>query len=413
MNSEQPDAPLKLERYRSLDIFRGATVAGMILANNPGSWSAMYSPLQHAKWHGITPTDWVFPFFLFAVGNALAWVSQRQQSQSDVSVYSKILRRTLLLFGIGLFLNAFPFVAWNADQQLELKPVANLRIMGVLQRIALAFGCAAIAVRWLARDGATHRVCIFAALLLAGYWILCRTLGTAPEPYSLEGFLGTRLDRAILGESHLYRGEGVPFDPEGLFSTIPAIAQVLLGWWVGITLERARKDEALLGRLLIVAVHWLLIASIWQIEFPMNKKIWSSPFVLHTSALALFGLCLLIFWTEITELTKATSARSIAVGLRRFLAFPIHFFEAFGKNPLFLFVLSGLVPRALGLVRWQENPESAPAAWTSLLPWIYKNFFVWDGVDARLSSLLYSLAWLSIYGLIAIWMDRRRIYFKV
>ncbi|TXH06546.1 MAG: DUF5009 domain-containing protein, partial [Candidatus Moraniibacteriota bacterium] len=386
MNSEQPEAHPKPERYRSLDIFRGATVAGMILANNPGSWSAMYGPLQHAKWHGVTPTDWVFPFFLFAVGNALAWVSQRQQSQSNFTVYNKILRRTLLLFGIGLFLNAFPFVAWNAEQQLELKSVENLRIMGVLQRIALAFGCAAIAVRLFARDGATHRVGIFAAFLLVGYWILCRVFGKAPDPYSLEGFIGTSLDRMLLGESHLYRGEGVPFDPEGLLSTIPAIAQVLLGWWAGVTLQRARKDEGILGRLLIVAVHWLLIESVWQLEFPMNKKIWSSTFVLHTSALALFALSLLIYWGELARSPGTAIHHKMGFGFQRLLAFPFRFFEAFGKNPLFLFVLSGLVPRAFGLVRWQVTSQSAPVAWTSPLPWIYKNFFVWDGMDPRLSS---------------------------
>lgn len=413
MAFEQLDAPAKPERYRSLDVFRGATVAGMILANNPGSWSAMFPPLQHAKWHGCTPTDWVFPFFLFAVGIALAWVWRRQQALTDSVVYVQILRRTLLLFAIGLFLNAFPFVAWTPDQQLEWKSLSNLRILGVLQRIALAYGIAAIAVRFLARNGETYRISILAALLLFGYWILCRSLGAPPDPYSLEGFVGTHVDRALLGPSHLYRGEGVPFDPEGLLSTLPAVVQVLLGWWTGVTLLRSSKDESLLGKLLLVGVHWLFIASVWQLEFPLNKKIWTSTFVLYTSGLALFALCLLIYWGEISKSNGSIAGGRLGNGIARILSYPFYFFEAFGKNPLFLFVLSGLIPRGLGLIRWQVESEDGAPKWTTPLPWLYQNLFVGEGLDPRLSSLLYSLAWLAIYGMIALEMDRRKWVIKV
>jgi predicted acyltransferase len=413
MTAEQPDAPAKPERYRSLDVFRGATVAGMILANNPGSWSSMYPPLQHAKWHGCTPTDWVFPFFLFAVGIALAWVWRRQQALNDSEVYVQILRRTALLFAIGLFLSAFPFVAWNGEQQLEWKSPANLRILGVLQRIALAYGIAALSVRVLARDGATYRICVLAATLLLGYWILCRSLGAAPDPFSLEGFIGTHVDRALLGPSHLYRGEGVPFDPEGLLSTIPAVSQVLLGWWTGVTLLRSSKDESLLGKLLLVGVHWLLLAFIWQIDFPLNKKIWSSTFVLHTSGLALFALSLLIYWGEISKSTGRLVGAKLGTVVSRILSYPFYFFEAFGKNPLFLFVLSGLIPRGLGLVRWQAETGAGEPKWVTPLPWLYQNWFVGEGIDPRLSSLLYSLAWLAIYGVIAIGMERRNVVIKV
>jgi predicted acyltransferase len=225
--------------------------------------------------------------------------------------------------------------------------------------------------------------------------------------------LGTQIDRTLLGPAHLYRGEGVPFDPEGLLSTVPAIAQVLLGWWAGVTLQRARKDESLLGRLLLVGVHWLLIAALWQLEFPLNKKIWSSTFVLHTSGLALFAIGLLIYWGEIPKSGTNSSNAGMNKYLERFLRFPFTFFEAFGKNPLFLFVLSGLVPRALGLMRWQVESASTGTTWTSPLPWIYKNFFVFEGIDPRLSSLAYSLVWMAIYGAIAILMDRRKIYVRV
>jgi predicted acyltransferase len=159
------------QRFTALDVFRGATVAFMILVNNPGSWSAMFEPLQHASWHGCTPTDLVFPFFLFAVGNALAFVLHTLRSEPDSKVWFKILRRTTLIFAIGLFLNAFPFVEWSKESgALTWKDFSTFRFLGVLQRIALCFGAAAILVRLLARDGKTHRILMASTTILLVYW---------------------------------------------------------------------------------------------------------------------------------------------------------------------------------------------------------------------------------------------------
>ena len=225
------------ERFKSLDVFRGATVALMILVNNPGTWGAIYPPLAHAPWHGVTPTDLVFPFFLFAVGNALAFVMPGLLAGPSSAFWIKVVKRTLLIFLIGLFLNASPFVRWdNATGELVLRQWETLRFMGVLQRIALCFGAAAVIV-WVSFQFGGRRASsgplLAAAALLLGYWLACIVWGAPGDPYSLTGWFGTAIDTAVLGEAHLYKGEGVPFDPEGLASTLPAVAQVLLGWWVG------------------------------------------------------------------------------------------------------------------------------------------------------------------------------------
>ena len=415
-------------RFRSLDVFRGATVALMIGVNNPGSWNAIYPPLAHAPWHGCTPTDLVFPFFLFAVGNALAFVMPGLLAGTAAAFWVKVLKRTLLIFLLGLFLNASPFVRWDPAGELVARDWSQLRVMGVLQRIALCFGASAVIVwaceRWaasrsqlkqLTRRGQINRGPLWAAaVLLLGYWALCKALGAPGDPYSLAGFFGTALDIQLLGAPHLYKGEGVPFDPEGLASTAPAVAQVLLGWWAGrIVMQGQRANGADHGaglggdlaptvlRLLLWGVLLLLIAYVWQLEFPLNKKIWTSSYVLHSSGLAMIGLALCMHLIEV----RARPAE---------LWGWVCFFEVFGKNPLFVFVLSGLVPRLLALLRWPEglNAQGLPL-WTSPLPWIYKHLFAHIGSDPRLGSFLFAAANLCLYAALAWWLDRRRIYIRV
>jgi len=374
-------------RFRSLDVFRGATVALMILVNNPGSWSHLYPPLAHASWHGVTPTDLVFPFFLFAVGNALALVMPRLQAVPAQAFWAKVGRRTLLIFAIGLLLNAAPFVRWGADGELTWKSFETLRLMGVLQRIALCFGAAAVIVRLGGPRGALWA----AAALLLGYWAACLALGAAGDPYSLQGWFGTAIDRALLGESHLYRGEGLPFDPEGLASTAPAIAQVLLGFWVGEMVTHTQAGEGLVARLFLWAAPMLVLAWAWQLLLPLNKKIWTSSYVLHTTALAMMALALLIHVVEI----RRRPAEQIGW---------VRFFEVFGRNPLFVFVASGLIPRILGLWR---TPEGGPLAT------VYQRMFAGVGSDPRLGSFLFACANLGCYAALAFWLDRRRLYIRV
>ena len=392
-----PDATVVNERFRSLDVFRGATVALMILVNNPGSWNALYAPLAHAPWHGCTATDLVFPFFLFTVGNALAFVMPALLAGTGAEFWQRVLKRTLLIFAIGLLLNAAPFVRWDAAGELVPRSADTLRLMGVLQRIALSFGAAAVIVWCLGRRGALWAT----AALLVGYWVLCITLGTSGDPYSLEGWFGTAIDRAVLGDAHLYQGEGTPFDPEGLASTVPTIAQVLLGWWVGQMIVGGRLNAALISRLFLCATALLLLGYAWQLMMPLNKKIWTSSYVLHTTGLAMMALATLIHLVDIRQ--RPTELRAW-----------VRFFEVFGKNPLFIFVLSGLVPRVLGLVRWQTGVDALGAPlWTSPLPWLYNTVFAGVGSDPRFGSLLFACANLMLYALLAWWLDRQRLYIRV
>ena len=186
------------QRFYSLDVFRGATVALMILVNNPGSWSHIYAPLEHASWHGCTPTDLVFPFFLFAVGNAMAFVMPKLEEKNIF--WQKVIKRTLLIFLIGLFLNWFPFIKYNEAGHLVAKPFENLRIFGVLQRIALSYFFASVIVHFFKVRGAF----VFGAFLLLFYWFLCVAINPA-DPFSLKGWFGTKVDLYLLGNSHLLK----------------------------------------------------------------------------------------------------------------------------------------------------------------------------------------------------------------
>jgi predicted acyltransferase len=402
------------QRFRSLDIFRGATVALMILVNNPGSWSHLYPPLAHAGWHGCTPTDVVFPFFLFAVGNALAFVMPGLKALPASAFWARVFKRSALIFAIGLFLNASPFVRWDAEGALALKSFESLRFMGVLQRIALCFGAAAAIVYVTSRKTALWA----AAALLVGYWLACRQWGHVPDaadptgPYELLGWFGTAIDRVLLGASHMYKGEGLAFDPEGLASTAPAVAQVLLGWWVGDMVSRGsasasasglagRPDTALVARLFLWATLLLIAAYFWQLEMPFNKKIWTSSYVLHTTGLAMMTLAALIYIVEIRQQPADQTVWA-------------NFFEVFGKNPLFVFVLSGFVPRVLALMRWADGVNGdGTLLWSSPLPWIYRHVFANVSSDPRLGSLAFALANLMVYWLLARWLDQRKIYVKV
>jgi predicted acyltransferase len=369
----------------------------MILVNNPGSWSHLYPPLAHAPWHGCTPTDLVFPFFLFAVGNALALVMPALRAGPPAEFWRRVARRTALIFAIGLFLNASPFVVWSPDGTLVPRNWEALRIMGVLQRIALCFGAAAVVVWCTNKRG----VLVTAALLLIGYWLACRGWDAAGDPYSLDGWFGTAIDRALLGAAHLYRGEGRPFDPEGLASTAPAIAQVVLGGWVGAQVARQRPRPELVQWLFLRASALLVMAYAWQLDMPLNKKIWTSSYVLLTTGLAMMTLAVLVHVVEIRNRPAEQAGWA-------------RFFEVYGRNPLFIFVLSGFIPRVLALMRWQDGTAAdGKPLWTSPLPWLYKTAFAGIGSDPRLGSFLYALTLVLGYWLLARELDRRRVYIRV
>ena len=391
------------QRYYSLDVFRGATVCLMILVNNPGSWGHIYPPLKHAPWHGLTPTDLVFPFFLFAVGNAMAFVMPRLEAAGDAIFWKKVLKRTAIIFLIGLFLNWWPFVKWQ-DGELVFRhwvdpknPENGVRILGVLQRIALCYFFASVIIYYLRLRKAFY----LGFILLLIYWLLCYVTNPS-DPYSLEGWFGTAIDKAILGIPHLYKGEGIPFDPEGLVSTIPAIVQVIFGYVIGDYIQKKGKATEtqpgsinnngpyqMVTGLFVAGVAMTITGVCRDMIFPINKKIWTSSFTIYTSGLATITIATMIYMIEI---------RNIKGRLSRF-------FDVFGKNALFVFALSAFLPKGLSLIRLSDGAN----------PWnfLYTKGFAFIPADPRLGSLLYALCVIIFMWAICNWMDKKKIYIKV
>lgn len=381
------------QRYYSLDVFRGATVALMILVNNPGSWGHIFGPLKHAPWHGATPTDLVFPFFLFAVGNAMAFVMPRFEQAGPALFWRKVIKRTVLIFAIGLFLNWSPFVKWEGES-IVAKTWENIRILGVLQRIALCYFFASVIVFYAKTRGAF----VISGILLLLYWLICLLLGAPGDPYSLTGWFGTQIDIKLLGVTHIYKGEGVPFDPEGLPSTVAAVVQVIFGFLVGQYIQQKGKSYEMLSNLLIAGLVLVFTGYCWDMVFPINKKIWTSSYTLYTTGLAILVLSTLIYLIEFKE-NKGAWGR---------------FFDVFGKNPLFIFVFSGFLPRVLGMFRWVDHvsPEGQNV-YTSAFPWFYQHICKDISTDLRVGSLVYALCMILMYWSIVYMLDKKKIYIKV
>lgn len=388
------------ERYYSLDVFRGATVAFMIMVNNQAG--PAYEPLDHAPWHGVTPTDLVFPFFLFAVGNAMSFVMPRLEHAGTKTFLSKVIKRTLLIFGIGVFLNWSPFLRWN-DNHLVWKGwewvnkegiLQGIRVMGVLQRIALCYFFASLIIYFFKPKGAF----VISAVLLLLYWVLCASLGNASDPYSLSGYWGTAVDMQVFGATHMYHGEGVAFDPEGLASTISSVTQVIFGFFAGSYIQQKGKNYEMLSNLFVAGAVLLFAGYCWGLVFPLNKKIWTSSYVLYTTGLAIIVLSTLIFVIEFRNVKGAWS----------------RFCDVFGKNPLFIFFLSGFLPRLLGLIRINNGVDAkGNDTYISPFGWFYEHVCKPISNDPRSSSLFYSICLIALYWLIGYMLDKRKIYIRV
>jgi predicted acyltransferase len=367
-------------RLRSLDVFRGMTVAGMILVNNPGTWGAIYSPLEHAEWHGWTPTDLVFPFFLFIVGVSITLALSRraETAGSKRDLYWKILRRTALIFGLGLFLAGFPSF-----------PLATIRIPGVLARIAVCYLCTSFI--FLNTDW--RRQVYIAAGLLLGYWAL---MTLVPVPGFGAGLLGSKegnlaayVDRAVFGR-HIW-SQGKVYDPEGLLSTLPAVATTLAGVLTGHLLRSGRDGFEKVSAMFVAGVACVVAGWAWNYWFPVNKALWTSSYVLLTAGMAL-QLLAACYW--LIDLK----------GYRRW-ATP---FVVFGTNALAVFFLTGLCPR---LVNWIKvtGADGKPAG---LLSYLYETLFAsrMAPVNASLAyAVCFVLVWLGLMWL----LYRRNIFIKV
>ena len=394
------------ERFYSLDVFRGATVALMILVNNPGSWAHIYPPLEHAPWHGCTPTDLVFPFFLFAVGNALAFVMPRLEAAGEATVWRKILKRSFLIFFIGLMLNWFPFIKWDHDHivfkawsyiDADGNP-QGIRILGVLQRIALSYLFASIIIHLFKIRGSF----VFGAVILLGYWFLCIAANPS-DPFSLAGWFGTHVDKVLLGEGHMYHGEivnGKPvvFDPEGFMSLFAAIVQVIFGYFAGDYILKKGKTPEMVNGLFVAGAVLIFTGYCWDMVFPINKKIWTSSYTVYTTGLALLILGVMIYIIE----------------FKNWRGWWSRFFDVFGKNPLFIFVLSGSIPRLQALIRIPNGTglDGKPAYLTPFA-WFYEHICKPISDNPNNGSLLYALCTIGMYWLIVYFMDKKKIYIKV
>lgn len=365
-------------RSQAIDVMRGMTLALMIVVNMSISEAKSYAPLLHASWHGLTLTDVVFPSFLFVVGAAMSHALDKVRRLGDAALLRKVVRRSALIFLGGYLLYWFPFFEFDKAGQLALLPLAKTRILGVLQRIALCYAVAALVVHYAGRSGAL----VFSALALLAAWWLMATFGD----YTLTGNAGLALDRFVLGEAHLYRGEGIAFDPEGLLGTLPATVNVLAGYLAARLLrEKGPGDEAL-SRLMMAGAVCIVVALAWSAFFPINKKLWTSSYVLCTAGIDLFVLAFLAY----------------AIDQRGWRGWT-YFFEVFGRNTLFIYLLSEILQSLGWLVHVGKQP---------IFEWIYEQVFQpWAG--DKPGSLAYALAfmlmcWAAGYGL-----DRRRIYIKL
>jgi predicted acyltransferase len=370
------------QRNLALDVFRGITVCFMIIVNSPGTWEIAYSPLLHAPWHGFTPTDLVFPSFLFAVGNAMAFSMHKYESQGESVFWRKTLKRTFLIFLIGFLLYWFPFFRAAEGGGLELKPLVETRIGGVLQRIGLCYFFASIIIHY----GSKKAALWFSGFALLTYWIISYAYGEANDPYSLVGNAVLKLDVFLFGESHLYHGEGIAFDPEGLLSTLPAIVNVIGGYLAGDYIRRRGNSYEVIAKLCLVASLLIFVALAWHLVFPINKKLWTSSFVLLTVGIDLLMLPALIYIIEIQHRLKWT-----------------HFFLVFGKNPLFIYVLADLLITILYMVP-VGNKNLQQAFFEDVL------LKIASPINA---SLMFAIIFMLMCWSIGYILDRKKIYIRV
>ena len=380
------------QRFTALDIFRGMTVCFMIIVNTPGNGATSFAPLNHASWNGFTPTDLVFPSFMFAVGNAMSFVMKKWAAMSNAAVLGKIFKRTLIIFLLGYLMYWFPFVHWNTQHELVGNSFSTTRVFGVLQRIALGYCAAALMIRYLK----LNMVITFSFLFLIIYWFILLLFNTGVDPYDMLTNTGTRIDLWLLGPDHLYHGEGVAFDPEGLLSTLPAIANVTLGYAAGKWIqEKARPDDTVgrgnsyegLAKLLLAGVTLIFLALCWNNFFPINKKLWTGSFVLLTVGIDCVLLSGLIYAIDFVKIKRFT-----------------YFFEVFGKNPLFIYLLSELGATLLWFIPVGTPPQP-------LYRWLFDNIF--SNAGMYFGSFLFAISFMLFCWLVGYILDKRKIYVRV
>jgi predicted acyltransferase len=398
------------ERLVSLDVFRGLTVAGMLLVNDPGTWSAIYPPLRHADWHGWTPTDLIFPFFLFIVGitTQLSISARRARGDDERAIVRQILRRGALIFLFGFLINGFPFFTWgavpgNPDASFLDRVVdrlENWRIMGVLQRIGVAYLVSAL----IATRASLRTQVVTTAAILMGYWFVMTVLpvpGTNGTPGALllgrgETTMAGYWDRVLLDWTRFGLGNHLwinsrTWDPEGILSTAGAIGTALLGNLAGRWIAEPRPLLERIAGLFAAGAIAMMVGLMWHWSFPINKNIWTSSYVVFTAGLASVSLATILWLVEIQNWRAWTKP-----------------FVTYGLNPMVAFVGSAIMARLIYSILKVESDGQRIA----LQAWIFRTFFA-SWLSPMTASLAFALAFVAFWYGVLLLLQRRNIVFRV
>lgn len=382
-------------RLLSLDILRGITIAGMILVNNPGSWGSIYAPLRHAEWNGLTPTDLVFPFFMFIMGISTYISLRKFNFEYSRATVRKIIKRTVVIFLIGLGLAWFGLSLSNfrnlSDNDLSfferffqcITDMEHIRIMGVMQRLALAYGITSLIAIFV-----KHKYIPYIIFVTLFAYFLLLLFGNGFE--FGENNIISVVDRAILGVNHMYKDAGIAIDPEGFLSTIPAVCHVLTGFYCGKILMEVKDNQVRITRLFIIGTILTFAGLLLSYGCPINKKIWSPTFVLTTCGLASSFLALLIWIIDIK-------------GYKRWSVF----FESFGVNPLFIYVLAGVLSTLMWSITVSYNEEII-----SLQGFIY-NEVLQPCLGDYFGSFVFALLFVTVNWIVGNILYKRKIYIKI
>jgi len=364
-----------MKRYISLDVLRGITVAFMCIVNNPGSWGHIFPPLEHAGWNGCTPTDLVYPFFLFCAGCAMAFSFSKFDGFSKQAVL-KVVRRGIGIFIVGLLCNMYPFfpssphdadASWWSNWLYWL---GHVRIFGVLQRIGISYMIAGLLALWLRKSG---KIMVAIASLMAVYTLILVAFGTDPGPFTLEGTISRKIDVALVGDAHVYHGYSfadgstASFDPEGPLGSLTGACTALLGFLIGsMILRSGRRDQAVaintpvgvVSRTMVYGCLCLGLAMVMSIWIPINKPLWSASYVLYAGGWAMLALGFLAWLIDVKGIEK-----------------PFEGFRAMGTNALIAFILSAVIVKTYSRLgfspsRWFGANEYLSLCWALIFAFI-------------------------------------------
>lgn len=396
MSDKQQTTAKRPQRLLALDILRGITIAGMILVNNPGSWGHIYAPLAHAEWHGLTPTDLVFPFFMYIMGISTYFSLRKYDFKFSGATLWKICRRTVVIFAIGLAIAWFGMFLRGITSGKALAEAVftfdHIRILGVMPRLAICYGFGSLIALALSKKALPW----FIAGMLVVYAVIL-FIGNGFE-FASNNVIAV-VDNAVLGPDHMYTdhvaGESLKFDPEGLLSTLPSIAHMLIGFVCGGLIVGTKDNNLRINKLFIIGTILTFSGFLLDFGIPINKKIWSPTFVLTTCGLAASFLGLLIWIIDIK-------------GYRRWC----RFFEAFGINPLFMYCLGAVLSIIIGAIK---VPYAAvESGITTLKGWIYQAVLMPACADnATLASLCFAILFVLLNWCIGDILYKKKIYIKI